>query len=146
MIIIQKDEVHVHVHIVYTCTYMYIIIHVQKKLAYIHVYTTCTCSSNEVMALHSLTHTHTRTHARTHIHTLTWTHQCTLFVDHSSRKFHWQLNLFAMLIILIFIIPLYASYQALSSVRLGEFLITNNYTYVCRCGCVAYGSLAMAAC
>jgi hypothetical protein len=40
------------------------------------------------------------------------------FMDSGSRYFHWQLNLFVMLIILIFIIPFYASYKLVSSVRL----------------------------
>ena len=38
----------------------------------------------------------------------------------SSRLFHWRLNLFVMLIVLIFIIPFYSSYKIVSSIRLGE--------------------------
>ena len=45
---------------------------------------------------------------------------CTCVLCCSSRLFHWRLNLFVMLIILIFIIPFYASYKIVSSVRLGE--------------------------
>jgi hypothetical protein len=58
----------------------------------------------------------------------TFSLSCTMFeliifeivdvLDRSSRLFHWRLNLFVMLIILIFIIPFYASYKIVSSVRL----------------------------
>lgn len=62
------------------------------------------------------------------IFSLTFSLSCTMFeliifeivgfMERSSRLFHWRINLFVMLIILIFVIPFYASYKIISSVRL----------------------------
>ncbi len=40
----------------------------------------------------------------------------------SSRYFHWQLNLYCMLITVIFIIPFYVAHLMVDNIRIGQFL------------------------
>ena len=63
-----------------------------------------------------------------------------LFVLYSLRYFHWQLNLYMILMLLIFLLPLYTSHQLVSTVRLCKFICTYmcayiKIDYVSLCGC-----------
>ena len=77
----------------------------------------------------SITHTHTYTHPQTHSctspHTHILTHSCTL----SSRYFHWQLNLYCMLVMLILVVPLYVAQQIVNGIRIGECCYQFVYQY-----------------
>lgn len=45
---------------------------------------------------------------------------CLLCLCHSSRYFHWKLNLYVILLVLIFVVPFYIGYFVVSNIRLCE--------------------------
>ena len=45
----------------------------------------------------------------------------TVLCIYSLRYFHWQLNLYMILVLLIFFVPLYTSHQLVMTIRLCEF-------------------------
>lgn len=44
-----------------------------------------------------------------------------LCVCNSSRYFHWKLNLYVILLVLIFVVPFYIGYFVVSNIRLCKF-------------------------
>lgn len=46
---------------------------------------------------------------------------------HSSRYFHWKLNLYVILLVLIFVVPFYIGYFVVSNIRLCEYSQLNSH-------------------